>query len=92
MKIIHLGGSRGNFGWFAPSAGFSNPRASLAASANLLSSVTVFEKARLLTLIIFKNHEMSRLAYPAIVNDVKAGELVGLHSEGDLGSMGHDIG
>jgi hypothetical protein len=62
VPAVHPAGSRGNFVWFGLSAVFSRHGASLATSANLLSSFTAVDKARLLPAIIAGFNRMSRLA------------------------------
>jgi hypothetical protein len=59
---VHPTGSRGNFDGFGLSAAFSRHSASLATSANLLSSFTAVDLARLLLAIIAGFNWMSRLA------------------------------
>jgi hypothetical protein len=61
VPTVHPTGSRGNFDWVWLSAAFSRHSASLATSANLLSSFTAVDLARLLPVIIAGFNRMSRL-------------------------------
>jgi len=61
---VDLSGSRGNFSWVSLGADFSrNACVSLSTLANLLSSVGAIGKARLLTTIIVRFGQVSRLAF-----------------------------